>query len=104
MPTNMDPYNHNVIGLPHHDQLLRELLRWRDDFTREKYNGVWHLMDRADDMMYPIIDEIDIDRFIFEVWNEFSSGSQLEEEIRLKVSRDKLAKTLNKILAKKNGK
>lgn len=104
IPESIDPKNHNVMGLPHHDQLLRELLRWRDDFTREKYNGVWHLMDSADDMMYPLIDEVDIDRFIFEVWNEFPSGSQLEEEIELKVSRGRLAKTLNEILVKKNGK
>ena len=104
VPENIDPKNHNVMGLPHHDQLLRELLCWRDDFTREKYNGVWHLMDSAGDMMYPLINEIDIDRFIFEVWNEFPSGSQLEEEIELKISRGRLVKILNKILVKKNGK
>lgn len=103
IPEGIDPKNHNVMGLPHHDQLLRELLRWRDDFTREKYNGVWHLMDSADDMMYPLIDEIDIDRFIFEVWNEFPSGSHLEDEIQIKFSRGRLVETLNGILVKKNG-
>jgi hypothetical protein len=96
LPSNIDPENHNVMGLPHRDQLSRELMRWRNDFDREKLNGL-HMMDRADDMMYPLIELIDIDRFIFEVWGWFPSGSEIEEEIELKFARKRIVNVLKKI-------
>lgn len=86
LPAGIDPENHNVSGLPHKDQLSRELSNWRDDFNREKWNGV-HLMDSAQDRMYELIERIDIDRFIYEVWGWFPSGSEVEEEISLKFAR-----------------
>ena len=67
-PADFDPYNHNIIGLPHHDQLLRELLRWRSDYERESGSGSLQIRDDAEAMMYGIIERADIDKFIFEVW------------------------------------
>lgn len=50
IPAGIDPENHRVSGL-----LIRinssELSNWRDDFDREKWNGV-HMMGSAQDMMY----------------------------------------------------
>ena len=98
LPSDIDPENHHVMGLPHKDQLSRELMRWRDGFYREKWNGV-HLLDRAEDMMYPLIERIDIDRFIYEVWGWFPSGSELEDEIKLKFSRRHFVKVLKRLVS-----
>jgi hypothetical protein len=96
LPSNIDPENHNVMGLPHKDQLARELMRWRNDFYREKWNGL-HLMERAEDMMYSLIERIDIDRFIYEVWGWFPSDSELEDEIKLKFSRRYFVEALKRL-------
>ena len=87
---DIDPANHNVIGLPHSDQLIRELWRWRDDFERERINGTLRIRDDAEAMMYEVIDQIDIDRFIFAVWGVFLADTEFEEELNLKLAREKL--------------
>lgn len=96
LPAGINPENHSVMGLPHKDQLSREILRWRDDFDREKLNGV-HMMGDTEDMMYPLIECIDIDRFIFEVWGWFPSGSEIEDEMKLKFLRIRLINVLKTI-------
>lgn len=87
LPPGIDPDNHNVGGLPHKDQLLRELWRWRDDFDR----GPTGLRDRAEEMMYSLIDLRDIDLFIFEVWGQVPSDSELAPELENMV-RERLKK------------
>jgi hypothetical protein len=67
LPAGFDPYKHN-IGLPHHDQLLRELVRWRADYERESRNGILRIRDDAEAMMYEVVERADIDKFILEVW------------------------------------
>jgi hypothetical protein len=100
IPAGIDPENHNVIGLPHSDQLLRELWRWREDFDREKLNGVLRIRDDAEALMYGLIDVIDIDRFTFEIWGTFLSDTEFEEELNLKLARENLFKTLKRIKTK----
>ncbi len=75
LPTDFDPRNHNIMGLPHHDQLLRELLRWRSEYEREQLNGTLRIRDDAESMMYQVIKREDIDKFIAEIW-----GITVEEE------------------------
>jgi len=100
LPRGIDPENHNVVGLPHKDQLCRELFRWRMDFDREKLNGVLRIRDDAEAMMYSLIEPIDIDRFTFEVWGSFPEGSPIEEEIELKLVRKRLTSVLKNITTK----
>ena len=102
LPERIDPQNHNVMGLPHHDQLVRELWRWRDDYERERMNGMLRMRDDAESMMYEVVERIDIDRFIFEVWNVFISDSEFEEELELKWARQRLIRTLKRIAIKKD--
>jgi hypothetical protein len=42
------------------------------------------LSDRAEDLMYEVTEEIDVDRFMFEVWGSFPDGSEVEQEIEAK--------------------
>lgn len=101
LPAGIDPEDHNVTGLPHKDQLFIELLRWRDDFERERWNGNLRIRDDAEAVMYSLIEPIDIDRFMFEVWGKFPANSEVEEELKLKFARRKLTHTLVQIGRKK---
>ena len=79
-----DPKNHDIGGLPHHDQLVRELWKWRDDYERESRNSLLRIRDDAEAMMYQVIEPIDIDRFIFEIWGVFLADSEFEAELKTK--------------------
>ena len=68
LPEDFDPRNHEIRGLPNHDQLFRELARWRADYEREGRGGMLRIRDDAEAMMYEVIERDDIDRFIFEIW------------------------------------
>ncbi len=98
IPENIDPADHNVIGLPHSDQLLRELLNWRNDYERESWSPHLRIRDDAESMMYGVIETIDIDRFIFEVWGVLLPGSQFEEVLELKLARQYLLYTLGNVI------
>lgn len=101
LPADFDPRNHNIMGLPHHDQLLRELWHWQDDYERESRNGLLRIRDDAEAMMYEVVERIDIDRFIFEVWGVFTADSPFERELELKWAREKLIRTLKKVAVAK---
>jgi hypothetical protein len=47
--------------------------------------------------MYGLIDVIDIDRFTFEIWETFLADTEFEEELNLKLAREKLFKILKRI-------
>jgi hypothetical protein len=81
LPNGIDP--EQVSGLPKKDQLLREVWRWQSDFSRNKYNR-HGLMNDAEDQLLDVVEEIDIDRFVFEVWGCFVVGGQIEKEINAK--------------------
>lgn len=68
LPADFDPRNHNIMGLPHHDQLLRELRKWRADYERESRNGTLRIRDDAEAMMYEVVERADIDKFVLEIW------------------------------------
>jgi len=79
LPAGIDAMNHNVMGLPSHDQLLRELLDWRRDMLRG--TGASMLSDSGD-MMQTLVTVHDLDRFVFEVWRTLSPGSRTEVELK----------------------
>lgn len=95
LPKGVDP--DNVIGMPKKDQLYQEIFKWRDDFARHKYNR-HGLMDDAKDKMFELIDELDIDRFMFEVWSSFPAHSSIQQEIeekyRKKIKQENIAKLI----------
>ncbi|MFA6422034.1 MAG: hypothetical protein WCV92_01375 [Candidatus Buchananbacteria bacterium] len=68
LPADFDPRNHNIMGLPHHDQLFRELSKWKSDYERERMNGTLRIRNDAEAMMYQVVERADIDKFIMEVW------------------------------------
>ena len=97
LPAGIDPENHNVIGLPHKNQLFVELLKWRDDFDHVRLNGNLRIRDDAESMMYSLVEPLDIDRFMFEVWGKFSANSEIEDEIKLKFARGRLVHILKQV-------
>jgi hypothetical protein len=75
LPSGFDPHNHNISGLPHHDQLLREIRTWRHDFEHELLNRSLRIRDDAETMMYTYIKRADIDTFVEKIW-----GVRLQDE------------------------
>lgn len=63
------------------DRLYEEVSQWRSEFDYQKLNGVHSLMDSAQDMMYPLIEKADIDRFIFNVWGIIEDNCSIEAEL-----------------------
>jgi len=101
IPAGIDPANHNVMGLPHSDQLQRELWKWRDDFERERWRATPFTRDDAERMMNEVIEAIDIDRFMFEVWAVWLEGTPFDDEIRLRLARKRLLQALKSVLERK---
>lgn len=75
LPAGFNPRNHNIHGLPRHDQLMQELRKWRHDFDYEQLNGNLRMRDDAEAMMYASIERDDIDNFVEEIW-----GIRLQDE------------------------
>jgi len=84
LPKFIDP--ETVIGLANKDQLKHDVFSWRYDFARDKYNHS-AIMNDAEDDMFRLIDELDIDRFLFEIWHSFPSRSEFGQEIEEKYKR-----------------
>jgi len=64
----------NICG-PKKEQLTIELLNWHREFINHKYE-THRLMDSSEDIMFELIDEKDIERFLHEVWNYTFPNSQ----------------------------
>ena len=56
LPAGFDPRNHNIYGLPHHDQLYQEIYKWRAGFDRGRRSGTLRIRDDAESMMYQVIE------------------------------------------------
>ena len=84
LPKEIDP--DKVFGLPKKDQLYLEVFHWRDEFRKEKYRS-HRILDDAQEMMFEFIDEIDIDRFMFEVWHSIPANSPIDKEIEERFAR-----------------
>jgi hypothetical protein len=97
LPANIDPDNHNVMGLPNKDQLFRELIRWRYDFESDQLSSSLGLRDDAEAMMYELVDAADIDRFLFETWQRMPSDSPVWAEVEER-QRKELVERLIKLL------
>jgi hypothetical protein len=100
IPAGIDPASHNVMGLPHSNQIERELWRWRDDFARDCRSRL-RIVDDARTMMCDCVKEVDIDRFVFDVWGVWLKGTAFEHEALLSLARKRLALELRNILAQK---
>ena len=73
---------------PQRDQLQIEVMRLRDTVQKSAYdlNGRSGIMDLSEDRLIEEIDEVDVDRFTFEIWQFLASGSPLETELGIKPS------------------
>lgn len=100
IPDNINPADHNVIGLPHSDEIRRQLSMWQSDISTAKLNNYYRLRDDSEALVSNYVERIDIDRFIFEIWGEFIVGSEFEEELKLKLERKNLILTFKKIINK----
>ena len=98
LSAGFDPRDHEIMGLPHHDQLLRELYRWRNNFDHQRLNGMLRMRDDAEAMMDSFIERTDIDRFIFEVWQQGDTDSPIWDEIERREARKKLMRVLKKVV------
>jgi hypothetical protein len=65
------------------EELASAIFRWRFDFSREKYSH-HRAIDDSKNKMYGIISEIDIDRFLYEVWGIIPANSPIRKEIEEK--------------------
>jgi hypothetical protein len=87
----------NYMG-PRPEQLMHEMLRWRSDFIRERYN-IPPLLDRSRDIVRQMVDVPDIDRFIFEAWGVVPSDSPIKAELITRMRRRRLMEKLLGLLA-----
>lgn len=92
--SSVDFKSHNIMGLPHSDELTRELWNFRDDLAGR--SGFATLRNDGKALLYKYIQPIDIDRFIFEVWSVIESGSAFDKEFELKLARRSLVYTIEK--------
>jgi hypothetical protein len=67
LPEGFDPHTHTISGLPNAHQVANDLLQWASDFENERLNGA-HLGD-AEDLMYELTNEAEIEVFVREVWD-----------------------------------
>ena len=87
---------------PRKDQLFIELLHWRDSLVHQRLNGNLRIRDDAEAMMSPLVEVIDIDRFMFRIWHKFPADSEISEEVEILGARTKLVRVLQKIAKKLN--
>ena len=73
------PPDGGYVG-PRPEQLRDEMLRWRDDFIRDRH-GYAPLSDHSRDIVRQIVDDADIDRFIVEAWEVVPPNSAIEQEL-----------------------
>jgi len=73
----------NQSSLPRQDQLKIEIIKLRRDVEKAKYDQARTIFDRAKDRLLKEIDVLNIDRFTFEIWKSFVSGSPLEKELKI---------------------
>ncbi|HEX7087611.1 MAG TPA: hypothetical protein VF198_14715 [Vicinamibacterales bacterium] len=83
---------------PRPQQLMVEVLRWRSDVIRERYN-IPPLLDRSRDIVRQMVDVADIDRFIFEVWRMVPSDSPIKAELTDRQRRHVLMLRLLRLLS-----
>lgn len=95
LPEGVD--RRSVMGLPQEDQLFVELFRWADEFEHRRLNDM-RLGTSADELMFDLVDQADIDRFMYEVWESIPSDSPILEEVRERVGRKNLMAKLVAIL------
>jgi hypothetical protein len=65
LPKGVNP--DEVLGIPKKDQLLYEVLNWRHEFSRNKYNR-HRIMNDSREMMLDLVEIDDINNFVSAVW------------------------------------
>lgn len=102
-PIGLDPDAPNVMG-PKTKQLKIEIMRWRHGLLQEQRNRMRDIMGDAESMMNHLVEEIDIDRFVYEVWHEWEAGTDFDQEMEMKFKPEaisSLVKTLKEIIERK---
>jgi len=69
LPPDFDPRQHNIIGLPHHDQLLRELQGLKTSIVEGRSEGI-SLLEDSELMIQRMVVSADIDSFVSAIWGE----------------------------------
>ena len=78
LPAGID--KRRVMGLPQEDQLYLELLRWASEFDHRRLNDI-RLNTSPDEMMLDLMDQSDIERFMWKVWERIPADSPILKEI-----------------------
>jgi len=73
----------NKSSLPRRDQLEIEIINLRRDVEKMRYNHTKTVLDSSKDRLAEKIDTLDVDKFTFEIWKFFVSGSPLEKELNI---------------------
>ncbi len=104
LPPHIDP--DSVYGVPKEDQLYLEVLRWRDELVSDQLNHR-RILDNTKELIQERIEEIDIDRFMLEVWHSFPAdsavGKEFEEQLQARAKQlaiQKLIRVLIKVTKK----
>ena len=66
---------------PKKEQMQSEIMELRDEVRDKDYDHTRGVLDSSEDRLLEEIEVIDIDRFTYEIWNFFESGSALEKEL-----------------------
>ncbi|MEW5983719.1 MAG: hypothetical protein AB1806_15305 [Acidobacteriota bacterium] len=82
---------------PRPEQLRIEMLRWRSDFIKDRYNFV-PLSDDPDSIVRQLVDDADVDRFIVEAWETVPPHSSIEQELVERLGRRRGIRRLVAIL------
>ncbi len=68
---------------PKQDQLKLEIMQLRDKVIRKEFDRGMRILDSSEERIIEEIEVIDFDRFTYQVWGFFESGSPLEEELKI---------------------
>lgn len=82
---------------PRPEQLRIEMLRWRSDFVRERFSPL-PFRDDPGIIVRKLVDDTDVDRFIFEVWEIVPQYSRVEEELVERLQRKRQVRRLLALL------
>lgn len=77
LPAGIDP--DTVYGVPKEDQLYLEVFKWHNELVSDQLNHR-RILDNAKELIQERIEEIDIDRFMLEVWHSFPADSPVAQE------------------------
>lgn len=88
-----------VHGFPDKERLKKEVYMWRSEIYRDTSGGMSRMMRDSSGLIREIVTIEDIDWLMWEVWSEIDANSPISDKIELGWAREKLVKTLAKIMS-----